>query len=86
MDERKDLFGEELCEEEDCVSFSLDDVSDEDLDQLWDEADEDELDMCASGKCRKKKKLIIAAVAIAVIAAVTAIVVYKICKKSKSED
>ncbi len=87
MDEKKDFLAEELCDcDDECMKLSIDDATDEDLDRLWEEADEDDFDVCASEKKCDKKKCIITAVVIGAIIAITAVIVYKLCKKSDKKD
>jgi len=79
MDENKVVFDTDL-NEEDCIRLSLDDELPEGFDELWDDTDEEELEICASKKrCDKKKCIIIAAIAGLAIA-ITAVVIYKLLK------
>ena len=41
MDENKLFLNDDLCPDDDCVELSLDDTSPEELDQLWDDADDE---------------------------------------------
>ena len=88
MEEKKNFLAEDFCDcDDECMKLSLDEATDEDLDRLWDEADEDDFDVCASEDKCNKKKFIIGALVIGAIIAITAVVLYKICKKSnKKED
>ncbi len=87
MDENKTILDFEECEDtDDCMKLSLDDELGDDLDELWDAADDEEIEECATEKCKaKKKRLILIAVA-CVAAAVTAFIIYKIVKNSKKSD
>ena len=79
MDENNVVFDTEF-NEEDCIRLSLDDELPEGFDELWDDTDEEELEICASKKrCDKKKCIIIAAIA-GVAIAITAVVIYKLLK------
>ncbi len=82
MDENKVLFDEGLCTEgDDCLKFSLDEDYSEGFDDLLDDIDDDEFEVYASKKCCDKKKCImIAAIAGAVIA-IAAVVLYAVLKK-----
>lgn len=82
MDENKLFLDEDLCSEDDCVELSLEDASPEELDQLWDDAD-DEFEVCASKKICDKKKCIIAAIIAGVAIAVIGFIVYKVVKSRK---
>lgn len=86
MDENNVVLGTELDDENDgCIRLSLDDDLPEDFDQLWDDTDEEELEICASKKrCDKKKCIIIAAIA-GVVIAVTAVVIYKLLKNRNKD-
>lgn len=86
MDEKKDFLVDDCDCLDDCMKLSIDDASEEDLDKLWEEADFDDCDVCASEKGCNKKKCILTAIAIGVIVAVAAVIIYKLCKKSKKED
>ncbi|MBQ3195312.1 MAG: hypothetical protein IJB65_02490 [Clostridia bacterium] len=88
MEEKKDLFEEYSCDccDDECMKLSLDEATEEDLDKLWDEADEDEFDICASEEKCNRRKCIITALVIGAIIAITAVVVYKICKRSDKNN
>ncbi len=82
MDENKLFLNDDLCPDDDCVELSLDDTSPEELDQLWDDAD-DEFEVCASKKAIDKKKCIIGAIIGAVVIAAIGYVIYRIVKSSR---
>lgn len=87
MDEKRDFLMDDACDcEDDCLNLSLDDATDEDLGRLWDEADDDDFDICASESKCDKKKCIITAIIIGAAIALTAVIIYKLLKKSKKED
>lgn len=87
MDEKRDFLMDNTCDcEDDCLNLSLEDATDEDLSRLWDEADDDDFDICASESKCDKKKCIITAIIIGVAIALTAVIIYKLLKKSKKED
>ncbi|MBQ7048570.1 MAG: hypothetical protein IJN86_06430 [Clostridia bacterium] len=87
MDEKRDFLMDDACDcEDDCLNLSLEDATDEDLSRLWDEADDDDFDICASESKCDKKKCIITAIIIGAAIALTAVIIYKLLKKSKKED
>ncbi len=84
MDENKSILDSGLCEEDDgCMRLSLDDGIPADFDQLWDDTDEEELQVCASKKCVDKKKCIIIAAIAGVAIALTVFIIYKVVKNRK---
>lgn len=86
MEEKMDFLTEDLCDcDDECMKLSLDNTAEDDLDKLWDEADEDDFDVCTSDKSCNRKKCIILALIIGIAVAATAVIVYKLCKKSNKE-
>ncbi len=86
MNENKDFLMDEPCDcDDECMKLSLDDATDEDLDRLWDEADDDEFDICASEKARKRRNCIIAGIVAGAVITILIVAIYKICKKSKKD-
>lgn len=93
--EEKELFtDDEVCagnEEADCpeddgADLSLDNTSPEELDQLWDDADDDEPELCVSRKKRNRMMFIIGAVVAAVLMAAAAYFTYRMVKSRKKGE
>lgn len=84
MDKNELFLNDDSCMSDDAAELSLDDASPEELDRLWDDAD-DEFEVCASKKkCDRKKCIIGAIIAAAVIAAV-GYVIYRCIKNSRKD-
>ena len=84
MDENNIVLGNEL-NDDGCIRLSLEDELSEDFDQLWDDTDEDELEICASKKCCDKKKCIIIAAIAGVVITIAAVVIYKLLKNRNKD-
>lgn len=74
------------CPEDDGADLSLDNTSPEELDQLWDDADDDEPEPCVSKKKRDRMMLIIGAVIAGITMAAAAYFTYKLVKSRKKGD
>lgn len=93
--EEKDVFTEEeacaekdktICSEDNGADLSLDNASPEELDQLWDDADEDEPDVCVFKKRRDRKLLIIGAVVAGILIAAAAFFTYRLAKSRRKGE
>lgn len=84
MEENKLFLDENLNAEDDGVELSLDGTSPEELDQLWDDAD-DEFEVCASKKVCDRKKCIIGAAVAAAVIAVVGYIIYRCIKASRKD-
>lgn len=84
MDKNELFLNDDSCMSDDAAELSLDDASPEELDRLWDDAD-DEFEMCASKRKCDKKKCIIGAIIAAVVIAAVGYVVYRCIKNSRKD-
>lgn len=84
MENKNDILVDENCDcADELLELSIDD-GEEAIDDLWDELEDEELEVCDSKKCNKKK-WILAAIAVCAIIAVVAIIVCKKSGKSKED-
>lgn len=85
VEENKLFLDDDFSPEDDNLELSLDDTSPEELDQLWDDAD-DEFEVCASKKMCDRKRCVIGALIAAAVVAFAGYFIYRCLKASRGGE